>query len=218
MQHQKFKIIIISILFLSALWALDKHSGKVVETMNSGGYTYCLVVEGDTEYWVAGPEAWVKPGATISFYEQMIQSNFTSRTLGRTFDSVMFISGLTVDDPGEMADTTASNAPVEKVEDAGTFSVADLHIKRLELAGKSVSATGTVTKVSEGIMSNNWIHISDGSGEGETSTIIFKSTTTSATVGDTVMATGVLAVDKDFGYGYSYSVIVENARVTQGKK
>lgn len=97
----------------------------------------------------------------------------------------------------------------------GTLHIADLYEQKGQLNGKTVTIEGNVVKVSEAIMGKNWIHIQDGSGSEGTNDIVFTSETQSATVGDHVVATGTVATDKDFGYGYFYSVIVENATFTK---
>ena len=72
---------------------------------------------------------------------------------------------------------------------------------------------GKVVKFSANIMGKNWVHLQDGTGE---SGINDLTVTTSAVVnkGDTVLVSGVLVIDKDFGYGYSYDVIIEDAEVS----
>ncbi|MDD5156652.1 hypothetical protein [Sulfurimonas sp.] len=99
----------------------------------------------------------------------------------------------------------------EKAQASGGLTIADLYAKKSELSGKVISIHGNVVKVSEAIMGKNWIHIQDGSGTKETSDIVFTSDTQSAKVGDHITAKGKVAIDKDFGYGYFYSVIVEEA-------
>lgn len=93
----------------------------------------------------------------------------------------------------------------------GSLTVADLYAKKQELNGKVVTIQGNVVKVSDGIMGRSWIHIQDGTGGKETSDIVFTSSTQTAKVGDHVTAKGTVSIDKDFGYGYFYSVIVEEA-------
>jgi len=93
----------------------------------------------------------------------------------------------------------------------GELHVADIFAKKNELNGKVITLHGNVVKVSDGIMGKSWIHIQDGSGAKETSDIVFTSATQTAKVGDRVVAKGTVAVDKDFGYGYFYPVIVEEA-------
>jgi len=69
-------------------------SGKVVETMNSGGYTYVCLEKGGQKTWVAMPQTTVKVGQEVSCKLGMVMPNFTSKTLNRTFDSIVFSEGL----------------------------------------------------------------------------------------------------------------------------
>jgi hypothetical protein len=75
---------------------------------------------------------------------------------------------------------------------------------------------GKVVKVNEMILGVNWIHLQDGSGSADARTNDLTITTEeSAKVGDVITATGVLAVDKDFGAGYKYGAIIENAKLAR---
>jgi len=69
-------------------------SGKVVETMNSGGYTYVSIENSGKKTWVAMPETKVKVGQNVTCQPGMPMDNFTSKTLKRTFDRVIFSGGL----------------------------------------------------------------------------------------------------------------------------
>lgn len=69
-------------------------SGKVVETMNSGGYTYVSLENSGKKIWVAIPEAKVKVGQKVTCQPGMVMQNFTSKTLNRTFDNIVFSGGL----------------------------------------------------------------------------------------------------------------------------
>ena len=69
-------------------------SGKVVETMNSGGYTYVSIENNGKKTWVAMPETKVKVGQSVTCQPGMPMDNFTSKTLKRTFDRVIFSGGL----------------------------------------------------------------------------------------------------------------------------
>jgi hypothetical protein len=71
-------------------------SGKVVETMDSGGYTYLYIDNGsDMKSWVAIPQTQVKVGEQVTADGGMVMQNFTSQTLGRTFSEIIFASGIT---------------------------------------------------------------------------------------------------------------------------
>ena len=69
-------------------------SGKVVETMDSAGYTYVSLDNGGKKIWVAIPQSKVKVGQTVTCQPGMEMKNFTSKTLNRTFDSIIFSGGL----------------------------------------------------------------------------------------------------------------------------
>ena len=70
------------------------HIATVLETMNAANYTYAKVEENGNVYWIAGPESAISVGAKISFIDQMVMENFTSKSLGKTFESIVFASTL----------------------------------------------------------------------------------------------------------------------------
>jgi hypothetical protein len=72
------------------------HKGKVLETMDSGGYTYVLVDENGQKIWVAAMQTPVKVGDNVEFPDSPPMVNFQSKTLKRTFDKIIFSPGLLV--------------------------------------------------------------------------------------------------------------------------
>lgn len=72
------------------------HKGKVLETMDSGGYTYVQVDENGTKLWVAVMQTKVKVGDTVEFPDSPPMVNFQSKTLKRTFEKIIFAPGLKV--------------------------------------------------------------------------------------------------------------------------
>lgn len=68
--------------------------GTVVETMNSGGYTYLQIENGGQKLWAAVPQTEVKVGQKVELSPGMTMQQFTSKTLGRTFDSIYFCQGV----------------------------------------------------------------------------------------------------------------------------
>jgi len=91
-------------------------------------------------------------------------------------------------------------------------TVAEIWSKRASLKGQKVAVRGKVVKATNGVMGKNWLHVRDGTGEGQTSDLTVASDDTAA-VGDTVLVTGVVNTDKDLGAGYHYDVIVEDAQI-----
>lgn len=213
----------------SAQPAAGGKSGSVVETMNSGGYTYVLVDTGAEKVWAAAPEFAVKVGDPVAIPEGMPMTNYHSKTLNRDFDLVYFVDGIMVGDqmaapgaakmpeghPPMTAQSAAQNgvdlSGIKKVE--GGQTVSDVFADKAKLAGKDVKVRGKVVKFSPAIMGKNWIHLQDGTGAAGTNDLTI-TTSETANVGDTVVVAGKLTTDKDFGYGYKYDVILEDAKIT----
>jgi hypothetical protein len=208
--------------------------GKVVETMNASGYTYVAVEEASKEkVWAAGPETMVKVGDSIDIPRGMEMVDFQSKSLGRTFKSIYFVRSLAGQSKGAIAQaitprvSTALNAPslkkangvehaptrpVSGQSNSKTYTISELFAQSSSLAGKQVTVRGKVVKFSPAILGTNWLHLQDGSGtaalKNHDLTVTSQET---ASVGDTIVVSGILAKDKDLGAGYKYPVIVESA-------
>lgn len=126
-------------------------SGKVKETMNASGYTYMQVETGGKDIWVAIPETPVKKGSTVNYYEGMEMVNFNSKTLGRTFDSIIFSSGLAQEAHAKMA----KSAPAEDDSFAAALesersSMTPDPINDTQASGGSAGAIVPLTEISIG--------------------------------------------------------------------
>ena len=206
--------------------AVNGGTGKVLETMDAGGYTYVKAAIGGSEVWAAAPQLKVKAGDVVTIPAGAPMANYHSNTLNRTFDLVYFVSSISIQGGGAVA----ANAPqghggsaaakpvaveIKGVEKAkGGKTVAEVFQGKADLAGKEVAVRGKVVKVSSGIMGKNWVHVQDGSGSAGTNDL---TVTTDAVVkvGDTVLVQGKVTTNKDFGFGYKYDVIVENGTVAK---
>ena len=208
------------------------YRGTVVEVINSGGYTYVQVDTGSEKIWAAANQFQVKASDQVMVPQGIPMENFHSKTLNRTFDTVYFVSGITVagaDKPaGQIPQghpdvsqshitppSTASSgvdfSGLKKAE--GGKTVAEIYADKSNLSGKNVTVRGKVVKFTPEIMGKNWIHLQDGTGDQGTHDLTL-TTNGTAKVGDTVLVSGVVAVDKDFGAGYQYAVIIEDAKIT----
>jgi hypothetical protein len=101
-------------------------------------------------------------------------------------------------------------------EDANVKTVAALHQEKAALAGKTVQVKGKVVKVNNGIMGRNFLHVQDGTGDANSNDLTVTSKQTAA-VGDQVTVTGLVVLDRDFGSGYSYPLLVEEASISAAK-
>ncbi|RMF93979.1 MAG: DNA-binding protein [Candidatus Schekmanbacteria bacterium] len=197
-------------------------TGKVKETFNSGGYTYInLEQEEGKTLWIAVPEMKVKEGETVNLMPGTEMHNFTSKTLNRTFEKIIFSLGPVGEAEKLMQGTErkATDIPeepikVEKAKGKNAYTVAEIYEKRKELNNKTVKVRAKVVKVLSNIMAKNWVHLQDGTGDSSEGTNDLVVTTKDLPqTGDIVIAEGVAASDKDFGSGYEYKVIVEDAKV-----
>ena len=91
-------------------------------------------------------------------------------------------------------------------------SVAAINANMTNLVGQKVSAQGKVVKVNDGIMKRNFIHVQDGTGDANSNNLIVTSKQT-ARVGDEVTVSGVVVLNRDFGGGYSYPLLIEDASI-----
>jgi len=96
------------------------------------------------------------------------------------------------------------------------MTIAALNQGKAKLAGKTISAKGKVVKVNDGIMGRNFLHIQDGTGDAKSNDLVVTSKQT-AKVGDQVTISGVVVLNKDFGSGYSYPLLIEEASITVKK-
>ena len=210
-------------------------TGTILETMDSGGYTYMKLKTPGAEVWAAVNQAKVAKGSTATVVNAVEMRNFESKTLHRKFDSILF--GTLGEAPAKggaappsKAETQAMMAaqhsaaasgpadigPVKVAKAVGGKTIAEIFAEKAALKDKEVAVRGKVVKYTPEVMGKNWIHLRDGSGSREKKnddiTVTTKGT---AAVGDVVLVKGTVKLDKDFGAGYSYAVILEDARLSK---
>ena len=200
-------------------------SGKVVETMDSGRYTYVCLEKNGKKIWLAVPKMIIIKGQNISFKPGIEMVNFESKTLNRKFDKIIFSEG-PIDQQGMKNEMKSMGSKgnvimptekmdVEKASGPNAYTIGEIYKNKNSLDKQSIVVRGKVVKVSADIMGRNWIHLQDGSGnpkDGSHDLVVTSQTLPS--VGDIVTANGTLYKDKDFGRGYKYNVIVEDASMT----
>ncbi|MCA0388101.1 MAG: DNA-binding protein [Bacteroidetes bacterium] len=206
--------------------------GEILEIIQTSAYTYMRVKEESGEIWIAVQKVDAKVGENLYFTQSMEMKNFEGKEAGKTFESILFVNdpakdkasfggqvGNATELPADFKHPEKETAPQEavKVEKApGGVTVAEVFSKKNELKNKSVKLRGKVMKVNAGIMNTNWIHIQDGTAAGKE----YDLTITSGEVpevGQTVLIEGKVSVDKDFGAGYKYDVIIEEAKILEKK-
>ena len=230
---------------------LAAYSGKVMETKDVSPYTYVRLLDGaGNEIWAAVPETQLEIGEQIALQDTVVMNNFSSKTLNRTFESIIFAARLVrgsgngaVSTPADAGSSSADVAQssgnphgmassssggssraiasfagvkVEKSAAENGYTVGELFDKAAELNNRKVTVKGMVVKISPNIMGKNWIHIQDGTGDPSKNTHDLVVTSQAlAEKGSIVSLEGVLAADKDFGFGYRYDVLIEDAVVVE---
>lgn len=69
-------------------------TGKVLETVDSGGYTYVRIEKDGERKWVAIPQTEIEKGAEVTFNPGTPMKDFISQSLGRKFSTIYFSPGI----------------------------------------------------------------------------------------------------------------------------
>lgn len=186
------------------------HKVTAKEYKDAGIYTYVKVAENDDEFWIAIPKKKVEIGATYYYIGGTKMLNFKSKELNRTFDMVFFVDSLSNQD---FFDNSKSAIKIIE-QPQGAIAVNKILEDPKDYKGKTIMVKGKVVKVNMRILDRNWVHISDGTVYNDKQNLTF-TTQDTVKLGDVVTLKGVLTVDKDFGYGYVYPILVENSEVLE---
>jgi len=209
-------------------------AGPVVEKLDAPPYVYLKVKTAQGEVWAAVPETKIEKGAMVRVHNPMLMTKFESKSLKRTFDEVYF-GTLNADGSdaaatggamgGAMGGGAGMGTPpveavkvgkVEKATGADAMTIAEAWGKKDALAGKTVTIRGVVVKYNAEVMKKNWVHLQDGTGDAAKGTNDITVTTLDAvTKGATVTLRGTVKTSKDFGAGYKYAIIVEDAKLVK---
>lgn len=198
-------------------------AGEVLEVQNVESYTYLKLRTAQGETWAAVPTTKVAKGDKVTISNAMVMNNFESKALKRKFDTVIF--GV-VGQPGQAAAAPGASphamqaraaepdAKVPKATGPNARTVAEITTKPADVKDKPVLLRGKVVKYNPGIMGKNWAHLRDGSGSANDNTNdLLVTTKEELKVGDVITVKGVARLDKDFGAGYTYKVLIEDASV-----
>jgi len=211
------------------------HKGIVQDVLHVREYSYIRVLEDGKDLWLAVPSTNVEKGGTYYYGKTMEMKNFESKELNKTFETIYFIEKLstTVDDARspltanphplpmvpdqQLTEADATKPVIDKEEvnvtaSENTISIAELFKNRDTYNNTVVRLKGQVTKYNPAIMNVNWLHLQDGT-EYNGQFDLTATTSSEVQVGDVITIEGKVTLNKDFGAGYSYDIIIENATV-----
>ncbi len=203
---------------------IETHNIVVKEVVQTSQYTYLEVTEDDKDFWIAVSKVDVKKGAKLQFDDYLEMKDFESKELNKVFDRILFVQTIKGEAVSKIASVHGAmgmesgmmKKPNAKMQDVKVdkapdgITIAELFKNRNDYKDKIVTIRGKVVKVNRNILNLNWIHIQDGTKDGEN----FDLTLTSdddAHVGDIITIKGKVVLNKDFGAGYSYDLIVQEA-------
>lgn len=206
------------------------HTVVVKEVLQTNQYTYLRAAEGGKDIWLAVTKMEASIGDTYYFQGGLKMTAFASKELKRTFDEVYFVDNLSkhpgattavaeVNTQNKQAVSTGSSVQPEKKEvsvkhDKDDITIASLYENKAKYAGKSIKVKGQVTKFNSGIMKKNWIHLQDGTDfSGKFDLVV--TTDQEVKVGDKITVEGTITLDKDFGFGYYYEVLMEDVKISK---
>lgn len=208
---------------------------EVKEVLQTTNYTYLIGTQNGKEIQIAVPSMQAQIGDTYYYKGGMEMSNFESKELKRTFDKIVFaeaaskepIIGQTNSNPhGSMNENphgenqnlsqgspTAGKKEISKIEPVSvTITIAELFANKDKYKGKTVKIKGQVVKFTEAVMDKNWIHIQDGT-EHNGDFDLTVTTLQTVKIDDVIIVEGKITLDKDFGYGYKYKILLEDSKI-----
>lgn len=237
--RQKF-VILLSIILYTTFVACESTSDKknyrltnpnlkevvVKEVIQTSSYTYLNLDEDGEEYWGAIPRNdEMQEGGTYYFDNFMEMKDFPSKELDKTFDNIYFIQEISSEPfaSGQQAvakkgSPKSGNQEIEVMDAVdGGITLGMLFSDLSKYEGETVKVRGIAVKYTEAVMGKNWVHIQDGTYYGDKFDLTI-TTSEQCEIGELVTFEGIVILDKDFGYGYAYDVLIEDATLLDKEK
>lgn len=194
----------------------DLHRVQVTEIRKGDKYMYLKVREGDQTYWVATAPGDIVEGNTYIYNEALRRTDFRSEALQEVFDTLYLVTRLVPEsEAGDMKPSSLKEPrEMEEAEvDTGQESATEVTLSELldnpeAYRDSWVRFTAACTKVNEGIMNRNWVHLTTDQANGRS---VVATTKADAAPGETLIVTAVVRQDRDFGSGYRYDILLEEA-------
>jgi hypothetical protein len=189
------------------------HKVVVKEVLPTDKYAYLNVEEDENNFWIAIPKQEVEVGESYVYQGGLLKKNFESKEYNRTFETVYLVSNIRKvnESPNNSMVAGEKNEISKDVKiehAAGVTPIAELLKNKADLENKTVKISGQCFKVNPNIMGRNWIHLRDGTADDYDLTI---TSNENIPVGAVVTIEGIVRLNKDFGAGYRYDLIIEDS-------
>lgn len=198
------------------------HQVVVLEVLPTEKYVYLNVEEDGDQFWIATRKQDVKKGGKYFFKGGLLKTNFESKEYNRVFEKVYLVGNIVPVGHGEENKTDKkkpiARSKIKSIDFAsikpqeGSIKISDIVSNPSSYEGKQVQLTGRCVKLNANIMGRNWIHLEDGSKDDYDFVL---TTNTAIPEGHVVTLTGTVTLGKDFGSGYRYDILVENAQLVK---
>ena len=205
----------------------ELHKVMVEEVLPTARYVYLRVKEGDKEFWIATRKAEINRGEIYLYRGGLLKTNFESKEYDRIFDEIYLVSNLVSEDHSQHETASAAGSTAKKeivvkedipthtekaIVHKGTIKISDLVSDPKKYEGHTVQLSGKCVKVNPNIMNLNWIHLQDGSKDDFDMVI---TSNTFVPEGKLITIRAVVSLNRDFGAGYKYDLILENGTLVQ---
>ncbi len=204
----------------SGAMANDMHQVVALEILQAERYTYLRVTEKNDTFWIASTKMEPKVGNSYFYRGGLLKTDFESVEHKRTFAKIYLVSSI-IDanaHPGGNSEAVAeaehvhvNTTEVKKI--AGAIKLDALLKSKENFSGKIIVVSGKVVKANFGIMGKNWYHIQDGSKYGGKNSDLTITSADNLPLEAIVNFEGKIYLNKDFGAGYKYDIIMEEAKM-----
>jgi autonomous glycyl radical cofactor GrcA len=193
------------------------HEVEIVEVLKTSKYSYLRVQKGEEEpYWIASMKSEFQEGQKILYEGGLLKTNFKSTEYDRVFDRLYLVSKIRLLDGKEVPLTQSNDeapktvgAHFNKPDQADIIDLAEVVNDPEKYKDQKIKVYGEVVKVNANIMDRNWLHIKDATAD-EFDFVL--TSETSVPVGHSMIFEGTISLSRDFGAGYVYDLIMENAQ------
>ena len=194
----------------------EMHQVTAIEILQAERYTYLRVVEKLDTFWIASTKIEAQKGNNYFYRGGLLKTDFESLEHKRIFDKIYLVSSIIEASahPGgsEEAVVNASTPVTNDIKNVvGAVKLKDILGSKEKQAGKIIIVAGKCVKANYGIMGKNWFHIQDGTKINGKICDLTITTTESIPLGANVAFEGKIYLNKDFGAGYKYDIIMEEA-------
>ena len=200
--------------------ARDKtHEVIVNEVLPASKYVYLNVSEGNEEFWLATRKKDVTVGHSYTFKNALLKTNYESKEYNRMFEKIYLVNNLIPVNSAEASSHEDHKSPpastianTELIEHEGSMKIAELISDPKKYEGKTIQLSGKCVKINPSIMKRNWIHIQDGT---QNDYDLLITSDVFVPEGEIFTMKGVVALNKDYGAGYKYEIIIENGELVK---